>query len=484
MKKLVKSWSGRFDKPIDNLFQEFNSSLPFDRILFKEDITGSLAHVQMLFKIGILTGQEFDLITKGLISLFNKYMKEGPPTNIQLEDIHLAVESELRELIGSTAGKLHTARSRNDQIALDLHLFTRDQVFETIELLQNLATALLEQARTHYSLLMPGYTHLQRAQPITVGYHLLAYVNMFSRDISRFFDQLKRLDKLPLGVGALAGTTFNIDREMVADLLGFTGITDNGLDTVSNRDFLIEYVASSSLVMMHLSRFCEELILWSSAEFGFIELGDEFCTGSSMMPQKKNPDIPELVRGKTGRVYGCLTSLLTLLKSLPLAYNKDLQEDKELFFDSVKTLKSSLLLITKLVASTTWKKERLTKAVADDFSNATDLADYLVTLAIPFREAHEISSKIVRYALDKGSYLRDLKIEEFKSIENKIEIDIYEKLNPINVVNRRNSLGGTSPTRVKEQIESLNFYMTKSREELKELKELHKIKINIPLNYE
>lgn len=449
MKKL---WGGRFTGSAEDWVDEFGASIGFDQELAKQDIEGSIAHAAMLAKCGIITDDEADKIIQGLKQLEVKASKGELEYSAKLEDIHLNIEHQLTELIGATGGKLHTARSRNDQVATDMHLYLKEQVSEIIELISEFQKTLIEQAEQNIETLMPGYTHLQRAQPISFAHHLMAYFWMLDRDKQRYEDSLKRIDLSPLGAGALAGTTFPIDRHLTAGKLGFEGIYENSLDAVSDRDFILEFLSGSSILMMHLSRLCEEIILWSSQEFQFIELSDAFTTGSSIMPQKKNPDMAELIRGKTGRVYGSLMGLLTVLKGLPLAYNKDMQEDKEGMFDTVKTVKGSLKIFAGMMGTMKVKKEKMEESVKNDFSNATELADYLAAKGVPFREAHEIVGKLVLDCIQKDCYLADLPLEAYRSMNSLFEKDIFEALNPYNAVERRNSAGGTGFTQVQAQI--------------------------------
>lgn len=450
---MTKLWGGRFTKETNQLVEVFTASIHFDQILALEDIEGSLAHVQMLGECGIITIEDAQLIQKGL----NKIKEDIKLGNVEFlvedEDIHMNIEKMLIEEIGPVGGKLHTGRSRNDQVATDMHLYLRNQTMKLIELLKDVQTALLGQAKDHVDTIMPGYTHLQRAQPILFGHHLLAYFWMFERDKERLKDSLKRIDWSPLGAGALAGTTFPINRERTAELLGFGKTYPNSLDAVSDRDFIVEFLSIASLAMTHISRLSEEMIIWSSQEFQFIELDDSFCTGSSIMPQKKNPDVPELLRGKTGRVYGNLIGMFTVLKGLPLAYNKDMQEDKEGMFDTVETLTGSLQLLAPMIETMKVNKEKMYSSVVKDYSNATDIADYLVTKGLPFRQAHEIIGNIVLYAIQKEKYLLDLTIEEYKLFSPLFEADIYNTLLPYNVVEARNSLGGTAKEQVLVQID-------------------------------
>ncbi|RAT98676.1 argininosuccinate lyase [Brevibacillus sp. Leaf182] len=449
----MKLWGGRFTKPTNQLVEEYTASISFDQKMWRQDIVGSLAHVAMLGKCGILPMEEVRQIIAGLKKVKEKIERGQAEFLVAHEDVHMNIEKMLIEEIGPVGGKLHTGRSRNDQVALDMHLYLREKLMEIIQLAMYLQEALLEQASQHLDTVMPGYTHLQRAQPVLFGYHLMAYVSMLQRDIERMTETWKRVNVLPLGAGALAGTTFPIDRTFVAELLQFDGIYQNSMDAVSDRDFIVEFLADASLVMTHLSRLCEELVIWSSQEFSFVELDDAFCTGSSIMPQKKNPDVAELVRGKTGRVYGNLFGLLTVLKGLPLAYNKDMQEDKEGMFDTVATIHGALALLTPMIKKMQVKTDRMRQAVTNDFSNATDLADYLVRKDMPFRQAHEVVGRTVLYCIEQQKYLLDLTLEEFQSFSEDIGADVYDALAVETVVNARNVLGGTARNQVEVQID-------------------------------
>ncbi|MGJ7911590.1 argininosuccinate lyase [Neobacillus sp. LXY-1] len=449
---MSKLWGGRFTKETNKLVEEFTASISFDQKLAKEDIAGSLAHVQMLGQCGIIPLDDVEKIKQGLLSIKEMVDRNEVEFLVEDEDIHMNIEKLLIEKIGPVGGKLHTGRSRNDQVATDMHLYLRTKTLELITLMEEVQGAILNQAKEHIETLIPGYTHLQRAQPVSFAHHLMAYFWMFERDKERLTDSLKRINWLPLGSGALAGTTFPIDRELVAGLLGFETIYPNSMDAVSDRDFILEFLSIGSIIMTHISRLSEELVIWSSQEFQFVELDDSFCTGSSIMPQKKNPDVPELLRGKTGRAYGNLIGLLTVLKGLPLAYNKDLQEDKEGMFDTVETLEGSLKLLAPMIETMTVKKDVMRKAINNDFSNATDIADYLVRKGLPFRDAHEVIGKIVLYAIQSGKFLLDLSMEEYEQFSPLFESDIYEVLAPEHVVAVRNSFGGTSPSQVLEQI--------------------------------
>ncbi|WP_066305376.1 argininosuccinate lyase [Bacillus sp. FJAT-29814] len=449
---MSKLWGGRFTKETNKLVEEFTASIAFDQKLAKEDIAGSLAHVQMLGECGIIPLEDAEKIKAGLLTIKEKVDRGEVEFLVEDEDIHMNIERQLIEEIGPVGGKLHTGRSRNDQVATDMHLYLRTKTTELIKLVEDVQKAIVGQAKEHVETLIPGYTHLQRAQPVSFAHHLMAYFWMFQRDKERLLDSLKRVNWLPLGSGALAGTTFPIKRELVAEQLGFETVYPNSMDAVSDRDFILEFLSIGSIIMTHISRLSEEFVIWSSQEFQFIELDDSFCTGSSIMPQKKNPDVPELLRGKTGRVYGNLVGLLTVLKGLPLAYNKDLQEDKEGMFDTVETLEGSLKLLAPMIESMTVRKDVMRKAINNDFSNATDIADYLVTKGLPFREAHEVIGKIVLYAIQSGKFLLDLSMDEYKEFSALFGDDIYEVLAPENVVAVRNSFGGTSPEQVLAQI--------------------------------
>ena len=450
---MEKLWGGRFQGKSEEWIDEFGASISFDQKLAKQDILGSLAHVKMLGHTGILTVEETAAITEGLKTLQKKLQEGNLQFSIENEDIHLNIETLLHQEIGAVAGKLHTARSRNDQVATDMHLFLKDAVQEILEKLHHLRQNFVKKAEEHVETIAPGYTHLQHAQPISFGHHLLAYYQMFTRVYARLTDSLKRIDLSPLGSAALAGTTFPIDREFAAKELDFSGVYANSLDAVSDRDFILEFLSNCSLLMMHLSRFCEELVLWCSYEFQYIELTDTFSTGSSIMPQKKNPDMAELIRGKTGRVYGNLFGLLTLMKGLPLAYNKDFQEDKEGMFDTSETVLACLTIMDGMVATMKVNKSRMYAATQKDFSNATELADYLATKGLPFRQAHEIVGKLVLRCTQKGGYLQDIPFEEYQAISPLIEEDIYVTLQPETAVKRRHSLGGTGFDQVRLQLD-------------------------------
>ena len=434
-------------KDTNKLVQEYVASIPFDRRLYRQDVEGSIAHARMLAKQGIIAESEAETIIKGLNSILKEIERGKFQFKTELEDIHMNIEAGLFEKIGDVAGKLHTARSRNDQIALDLRLFVKEEILKTVDKIKALQTSLVELAEANKTVVMPGYTHLQQAQPVLLAHHLLAYFEMFERDKERFHDCLKRTNVLHLGSGALAGVSYRLDREFVARELGFSKVSTNSMDAVSDRDFVIEYTAVAAIVMMHLSRLAEELILWSSSEFGFIEIGEAFTTGSSIMPQKKNPDVAELARGRTGRVYGNLMGIITTMKSLPLAYNRDMQEDKEGFFDTVDTLHTSLEVFAGMIKTIRVNPERISQAMKTDYILATDLADYLVKKGMPFREAHSVVAKLSKYAASKGKSFQELGRKEYKKFSALFGNDVY-KITPESSVAARNVVGGTSPQQV------------------------------------
>lgn len=448
----MKLWKGRFSKAATSSADEFNASIGFDQRLYQEDIAGSIAHAKMLGKQGIISKEEAELIIKTLEQIKDDIEAGKVEFTIESEDIHMNIETILTERIGDVGKKLHTARSRNDQVDVDFRLYLKKETGEIDKTLQALTDTLVTLAKKHTDTVMPGYTHLQRAQPVTLAYHLLAYYQMFSRDRERFADCLKRIDRLPLGSGALAGTTYQTDRDFLAKELGFASVLPNGMDAVADRDFAIEFVECCAVTMMHLSRFCEELILWSSVEFNFIEIDDAFSTGSSIMPQKKNPDMAELIRGKSGRVYGDLMNLLTICKGLPMAYNKDLQEDKLPAFDAGDTVKASVSIFTEMISTMQVKTDNMEKAAKYGYMNATDAADYLVSKGIPFRDCHEIIGRIVLYCIGKGIAIEDMSMEEFKSFSDKFEEDIYEKIDIRNCIKAKRSKGSTSFESVDAQI--------------------------------
>jgi len=453
MPKNTKLWGGRFEGTVEKWVEQFGASISFDHQLAKFDLMGSLAHVQMLGQTGVLSSEEAEQIQDGLQALLRDLEAGKLHFDIANEDIHMNMEVLLTEKIGPLAGKLHTARSRNDQVATDMHLYLKEQLGHVLDKLANLNSVLLDLAEKHVETIMPGYTHLQHAQPISLAHHLMAYYNMFQRDSQRFAFNLKHTDLSPLGAAALAGTTFPIDRQLSSDLLGFQQPYANSLDAVSDRDFILEFLSNASILMMHMSRFCEEIINWCSFEYQYISLSDSFSTGSSIMPQKKNPDMAELIRGKTGRVYGHLLGLLTVMKSLPLAYNKDLQEDKEGMFDTVDTILNSLDVLAGMLSSMQVNKAKMQQSTENDFSNATELADYLAEKGLPFREAHEIVGKLVLDSIKHGKNIQDWDLEELQLYHPLIEEDIYIYLRPETAVQRRNSLGGTGFEQVKYQIE-------------------------------
>lgn len=448
-------WEGRFKKNIDTKTNDFNSSISFDSRMYKQDIQGSIAHAKMLAKQGIIEKIEADKIINELNKIMNEINDGILEIDQEAEDIHMFVEAELTKRLGDTGKRLHTARSRNDQVALDLRMNLKEETTTLIELLKELIKELLQKAEENVETVMPGYTHLQRAQPITFAHHLLAYVEMFIRDINRLEDTYKRTNVMPLGSCALATTTYNIDREFVKEELGFYDVTQNSLDGVSDRDFVIELASNISIIMMHLSRISEEIIMWCSWEFKFVEIDDAFSTGSSIMPQKKNPDIAELIRGKTGRVYGDLITLLTMMKGIPLAYNKDMQEDKEAIFDSIDTVKICMETLSPLLKTMKILKENMKKAALNGFINATDCADYLVKKGLPFRKAYKIVGQIVSFCIENNITLDEMTIEQYKSFDNNFNDDIYSEISLEKCVSNRNVIGGPSPVQVRKRIEEL-----------------------------
>jgi argininosuccinate lyase len=449
---MKKPWGGRFKESTDKLMERFNASIGFDKKLYAYDIQGSIAHCKMLAKCKIISLPESKKIISGLQQILEEFESGKFQCSDALEDIHMNVERRLLDLIGPVGGKLHTARSRNDQVCLDVRLYLRAEAKEILNRLHEMEKTLFAVAKDSIDFIMPGYTHLQRAQPISLSHHLLAYLEMFHRDRDRISDNLKRIDIMPLGSAALAGTNFPIDRSYVAKLLGFSVVSHNSMDSVADRDFMIEFCSAASILMMHLSRFCEEIVLWSSSEFNFIELSDAFSTGSSIMPQKKNPDAAELIRGKSGRIYGNLMALLTLMKSLPMAYNKDLQEDKEPLFDTVDTVKICLDVFSGMIKTAKFKKIPEKEMKSSGFLTATDLADYLVLQNVPFRDAHEITGKTVAYCLEKGKNLEELKLKELSKISSKFDSKVFEYISLENSVDRKNVYGGTARSQIKKQI--------------------------------
>lgn len=458
---IKKMWGGRFEKGASELVDEFGASISFDQEMAKEDIMGSLAHVKMLKATKILPAADADQIIKGLEELAAELADHGLHFTVANEDIHMNIEALLTEKIGPVAGKLHTGRSRNDQVATDFHLYIKERLPKVVAAIKELQQALVQLASENVETIMPGYTHMQHAQPISYGHYLMAYFQMFQRDVERFQFNQQHTDLSPLGAAALAGTTFPIDRQMTADLLGFKTPYANSLDAVSDRDFALEFLSNASILMVHLSRLCEEIIYWCSYEFGYIELADAYSTGSSIMPQKKNPDMAELIRGKSGRVFASLLGLLTTMKGLPLAYNKDMQEDKEGVFDTVKTILPSLKVMTGMIKTLKVNKAKMAQATHHDFSNATELADYLATKGIPFRRAHEIVGELVLKGLKTGQDLADIPLAEFKKIDPRVEDDVYEVLKPTVAVQRRNSAGGTGFAQVREQIKAAQQLLAK-----------------------
>ncbi len=456
MKKL---WEGRFNKETNKLLEKFNASITFDNRMYEEDINGSIAHSRMLVKQEIINKDEQNKIESGLLDI-KKEIEEGVfQFKVEDEDIHMSIEKRLTEIIGPIAGKLHTARSRNDQVALDIRMYVRKEARNIRQLLINMEHILLNLSEKYKNTVIPGYTHLQRAQPILFSHHLMAYFQMFKRDISRIDDFLERTDELPLGAGALAGTTFNLDRNYTAQLLGFSKPTENSLDSVSDRDFIIELAMIISIISMHLSRFSEEIIIWCTSEFSFISLDDAFATGSSIMPQKKNPDIAELVRGKTGRIYGNLVGILTTMKALPLAYNKDMQEDKEGIFDSIDNIKLSIEIFYAMLDTLSVNEDKILNSIKSGFLNATDVADYLARRNIPFRQAHKITGEIVSYCESRNIAIDDMSIEDFKNFSEVFEEDILSEITIENCINKRDSLGGTSIKNVEIQLENARKYL-------------------------
>lgn len=456
---MAQLWGGRFTKETDKLVYNFNASISFDQKFYAQDIRGSIAHVTMLQKQGILTKEEKESIIEGLKGIQADVENGTLEITDEYEDIHSFVEANLIDRIGDAGKKLHTGRSRNDQVALDMRLYTRDEIEALDTLLKELLEVLLKLMKEHIETYMPGFTHLQKAQPVTLAHHLGAYFEMFKRDRLRMKDIRKRMNYCPLGAGALAGTTYPLDREYTAELLGFDGPTLNSMDSVSDRDYLIEMLSAMSTVMMHLSRFCEEVIIWNSNEYQFVEIDDAYSTGSSIMPQKKNPDIAELVRGKTGRVYGALMSLLTTMKGIPLAYNKDMQEDKELVFDAIDTTKGCLALFTGMLRTMRFRKQRMEDSAKNGFTNATDAADYLVNHGVPFRDAHGIVGQLVLYCIDKNIALDDMSLEGYKAISPVFEEDIYEAISMKTCVEMRNTIGAPGKSAMEQAIALEEAYL-------------------------
>ncbi len=458
----MKLWGGRFTKETNQLVHNFNESLSFDQKFYRQDIQGSIAHVKMLAKQGILSREDEDAIINGLSGILSDIQEGKLIIGAGAEDIHSFVEETLTERIGEAGKRLHTGRSRNDQVALDMKLYTRDQIVEMDGLLYQLLQELLEIMEENIDTFMPGFTHLQKAQPITLAHHVGAYFEMFSRDKSRLHDIYERMNYCPLGSGALAGTTYALDRGYTAELLGFYGPTLNSMDSVADRDYLLELLSAMSIIAMHLSRFCEEIIIWNTNEYRFVEIDDSYSTGSSIMPQKKNPDIAELIRGKTGRVYGAMISLLTTMKGLPLAYNKDMQEDKELTFDAIDTVKGCIQLFTGMISTMSFRKDVMEKSAKNGFTNATDAADYLVKHGVPFRDAHGIVGRLVLFCLDKGIALDDMTLEEFQAISPAFQEDVYEAISMKTCVEKRMTIGAPGQEAMKQVIQR---YKTKLEEE-------------------
>ena len=456
---MKKMWEGRFHKETNKLLEKFNASITFDKRMYEEDIKGSIAHSRMLSKQGIISSEEQKELENGLLLIKNEIENGTFEFKIEDEDIHMSIEKRLTEIIGAVAGKLHTARSRNDQVALDVRMYVRKEAKKIKELLINFENVILNLSEKYEDIIIPGYTHLQRAQPILFSHHLMAYFQMFKRDITRIDDFLERSDEMPLGAGALAGTTFDLDRHFVAKELGFSKPTENSLDSVSDRDFIIELGMIISVISMHLSRFSEEIIIWCTSEFSFINLDDAFATGSSIMPQKKNPDIAELVRGKTGRIYGNLMAILTTMKALPLAYNKDMQEDKEGIFDSIDNIKLCIEIFYSMLNTVTVNKEKIFDSMKYGFLNATDVADYLAKHGVPFRQAHKIVGEIVSYCENKKIAIEDMTLSEFQNFSEIFKDDIQNEITIENCVNKRNSFGGTSIQNVKMQIKNAKLFL-------------------------
>ena len=464
-----KLWGGRFSKTTDEMINEFQASIGFDRRMYREDIAGSLAHAEMLMRVGIISEEDYQAINAGLRDILGQIERGEFEFSTELEDIHMNIEKHLTDAIGDAGSRLHTARSRNDQVALDTHMFVRHAVVEVLDHIRELQNALVESADANKDIIMPGYTHLQRAQPILFAHHLMAYFNMLTRDFERFQGVYVRTDLMPLGAGALAGTTLPIDRAFVARKLNFDRIYTNSMDAVSDRDYILEFLAAASILMVHLSRLSEEIILWCSREFSFVELDDAHCTGSSMMPQKKNPDVSELVRGKTGRVVGHLMAMLTAVKGLPLAYNKDLQEDKEGLFDAIDTVKFSLAVYAQLIRGMKVRADVMRHAVEADFSNATDLADYLVQKGMPFRQAHTVAGQSVAQCIARGIWLRDMSLADYQKLSPLFDEDVYEVIRPETCVACRNSYGGTSYEQVESQLDAAEALMAEEHRIISEL---------------
>ena len=461
---MAKLWAGRFEKPTNALLDDFQSSIPFDQRMLECDVNGSIAHATMLGEQGIISMEDSKAIVAGLEQILEEYRAGNLEIDMGAEDVHMFVEALLTDRIGDAGKRLHTGRSRNDQVALDVRMYARGACTSVRSLLLKLLRVIIDLSKEHSHTIMPGYTHLQKAQPITLAFHLMAYAQMFMRDVKRFENACEEADVMPLGSGALAGTTYPLNRERVAELLGFSEVTDNALDGVSDRDFLLSFLSAASICMMHLSRFCEELILWSTNEFGTAVMDDGFATGSSIMPQKKNPDACELTRGKTGRVYGDLMALLTVMKGLPLAYNKDMQEDKEAFFDAYDTLMKCLPTFTEMLRTTSFRKEAMYESAGLGFTNATDLADYLVGKGLPFRDAHHVSGSLVGKCVRENRALTDLSLDELKAAHPSFEVDVYEAISLETCVERRSLRGGPAPEAVEKSIERACSWLEKHPE--------------------
>lgn len=459
----MKMWAGRFKKEVDERVNDFNSSISFDCRMYRQDIQGSIAHAEMLGHQGIIEKEESEKIVAELKNILSDIESGALQFDPEAEDIHMFIEEVLTSRIGDTGKRLHTARSRNDQVALDIRLYLKDEINEVSDLALKLLCTIVEKAKLHTNTVMPGYTHLQRAQPVTFAHYILAYAQMLRRDIGRLSDARRRMDFMPLGSGALASTTYPIDREYTAELLGFSGITENSIDGVSDRDFVLELASALSILMMHLSRFSEEIILWCSSEFAFIELDDAFSTGSSIMPQKKNPDIAELVRGKTGRVYGSLMTLLTVMKGLPLAYNKDMQEDKEAIFDAIDNTKICLEIFEKMFSTLTCREDNMKSAASRGFINATDCADYLVKKGMPFRDAYKIIGRLVAYCIDNGKTLEELSLDEYRELSDIFDSGVYSAIDLVNCVGGRKVAGGPAAEAVKVQIANLEKFIAEEK---------------------
>jgi len=462
----MKLWGGRFEKDTDKLVEHFHSSISFDSRLYRQDIRGSIAHARMLGRQGIISEDDAERIIWGLKEIEREIEKGKITFEVEAEDIHMNIEKILTEKIGEAGKKLHAARSRNDQVALDMRLYLKEEIRKVAELLINLQQVLVERAEEHKGTIMPGYTHLQKAQPVLFAHHLLAYFEMFQRDLERLWDCEKRTDVMPLGSGALAGTTFPIDRESVRKELGFRELSRNSIDAVSDRDFVIEFIFSMSMIMMHLSRFCEEIILWSTDEFGFVEVDDAYGTGSSIMPQKKNPDVAELIRGKTGRVYGDLMALLSVMKSLPLTYNKDMQEDKESLFNALDTVKGCLMVFVPMLATMKVNPKKMYEGAKGGYTNATDVADYLTTKGVPFRKAHEIVGRLVLYCIERGIALEDLTLEELRKFYPDFEGDIYDRISIEACISKRDVFGATGPNQVEKALGTARHQIEANRQRL------------------